>query len=219
MLRRSVVSGSLRPHVCQADLSMRILQARILERVAMPSSRGSSQPRDRNQTQVSHNAGRFFTVLYFSIREIFFKKGRRKAQNYLVWIWWTIALFIFPVLKNYHKTLFFFKPWGLLQLRIVLASSSSQDSDWSQLSCFDSVAPRIIPNVHHHRAMKRHNYWGGGAIFLSVHVLTLFWALFDAWSRLYISNKKSCFAFIVTRFLIPIIKQYHRMDAPKLKQR
>ena len=37
-----------------------ILQARILEWVAMPSSRGSSQPRD--QTQVSHIAGRFFTV-------------------------------------------------------------------------------------------------------------------------------------------------------------
>ena len=37
-----------------------ILQARILEWVAMPSSRGSSQPRD--QTQVSHIAGGFFTV-------------------------------------------------------------------------------------------------------------------------------------------------------------
>ena len=38
-----------------------ILQARILEWVAMPSSRGSSQPRDG--TQVSHIACRFFTVL------------------------------------------------------------------------------------------------------------------------------------------------------------
>jgi len=37
----------------------RILQARILEWVAMPSSRGSSQPRD--QTGVSCIAGRFFT--------------------------------------------------------------------------------------------------------------------------------------------------------------
>ena len=36
-----------------------ILQARILEWVAFPFSRGSSQP--RNQTQVSHIAGRFFT--------------------------------------------------------------------------------------------------------------------------------------------------------------
>ena len=37
-----------------------ILQARILERVAIPFSRGSFQPRD--QTQVSCIAGRFFTI-------------------------------------------------------------------------------------------------------------------------------------------------------------
>ena len=37
---------------------MGILQARKLEWVTMPSSRGSSQPRD--QIQVSHIAGRFF---------------------------------------------------------------------------------------------------------------------------------------------------------------
>ena len=37
-----------------------ILQAGILEWVAMASSRGSSQPKDR--TQVSHMAGRFFTI-------------------------------------------------------------------------------------------------------------------------------------------------------------
>ena len=36
-----------------------ILQARILEWVAIPFSRGSSQSRD--QTQVSQIAGRFFT--------------------------------------------------------------------------------------------------------------------------------------------------------------
>jgi len=36
-----------------------ILQERILEWVAMPSSRGSSQP--RNQTRISCIAGRFFT--------------------------------------------------------------------------------------------------------------------------------------------------------------
>ena len=39
---------------------MGILQVRILEWIAMPSSRGSSQPRD--WTQVSHTAGRFFTI-------------------------------------------------------------------------------------------------------------------------------------------------------------
>ena len=44
----------------QAPLSMEILQARTLVWVAMPSSRGSSQP--RNLTQVSCIAGRFFTT-------------------------------------------------------------------------------------------------------------------------------------------------------------
>ena len=44
----------------QAPLSVGILQARILERVAMSFFRGSSQPRDR--TQVSRNMGRFFTI-------------------------------------------------------------------------------------------------------------------------------------------------------------
>ena len=43
----------------QAPLSLGILEARILEWVAMTSSRWSSQPRD--QTEVSHIAGRFFT--------------------------------------------------------------------------------------------------------------------------------------------------------------
>ena len=52
----SVVSYSLRPH----GLYNRILQARILEWVAFPFSRGSSQPRD--QTQVSCIAGRGFIL-------------------------------------------------------------------------------------------------------------------------------------------------------------
>ena len=44
----------------QDILSMGILQARILEWVAMSSSRGSSQP--RNRTQVSCIAGGFFPI-------------------------------------------------------------------------------------------------------------------------------------------------------------
>ena len=46
---------------CQAPLSMGIFQARLLEWVAMLSSRGSSQPRE--WTEVSCIAGRFFTAL------------------------------------------------------------------------------------------------------------------------------------------------------------
>ena len=44
----------------QAPLSMGILQARILQRVAIPFPRGSSQPRD--WTHISCTAGRFSTT-------------------------------------------------------------------------------------------------------------------------------------------------------------
>ena len=53
----SVVSSSLRLHGLYSPW---ILQARILEWVDFPFSRGSSQPRD--WTQVSHIAGGFFTT-------------------------------------------------------------------------------------------------------------------------------------------------------------
>ena len=53
---RSVLSDSLQTHGLYSPW---ILQARILEWVAFHFSRGSSQPRD--QTQVSHIAGGFFT--------------------------------------------------------------------------------------------------------------------------------------------------------------
>ena len=58
---QSIVSDSVTPWtaVHQAPLSMGILQVRILEWVAIPFCRGSSQCTD--QTQVSHTAGRFFT--------------------------------------------------------------------------------------------------------------------------------------------------------------
>ena len=61
MLSHSVVFDAVTPWTAthQAPLSMGILQATILEWVAMPSSSRSSQPRDR--TQVSHIADRFFT--------------------------------------------------------------------------------------------------------------------------------------------------------------
>ena len=54
---------------------MEILQIRILEWVAMPSFRGSSQTKD--QTQVSHIAGRFFTIW-----------ATKEAQEY--WSGWPV---------------------------------------------------------------------------------------------------------------------------------
>ena len=58
----SVPSESLQPHRLQLPGSSihGISQARNLEWVAIPYSRGSSQP--RAQTQISGIAGRFFTI-------------------------------------------------------------------------------------------------------------------------------------------------------------
>ena len=55
-----------------------ILQARILEWLAFPFSRGSSQTRDR--TQVSHIAGRFFTSS--ATREAFLRQYLKIITNY-----------------------------------------------------------------------------------------------------------------------------------------
>ena len=70
-----------------------ILQARILEWVAFPFSRGSSQPRD--QTQVSHTAGGFFYQLSHkgSPLKRDFKKGLIKLFRWWInsktvcWFW------------------------------------------------------------------------------------------------------------------------------------
>ena len=58
----SVVTKSATPWTAalQAPLSMGILQARILEWVAIPFSGGSSRP--RGQTRVSRTAGDFISV-------------------------------------------------------------------------------------------------------------------------------------------------------------
>ena len=64
-----------------------IIQARVLGWVAMPFSRGSSQPRD--WTQVSRISGRFFTI--WATREILLKaftckyKLGSKSQFRLAW--------------------------------------------------------------------------------------------------------------------------------------
>ena len=61
MNRSEVKVAQLCPTLCDpVDYIVHgILQARILEWVTFPFSRGSSQPRD--QTQASHTAGGFFT--------------------------------------------------------------------------------------------------------------------------------------------------------------
>ena len=62
-----------------------ISQARILEWVAIPISKGSSQPRD--QTWVSRIIGRFFTI--WATRE----------AKIITWRWWD-ALWMMPINKD-----------------------------------------------------------------------------------------------------------------------
>ena len=58
-----------------------ILQARILEWVATPSSRGSSQPRDRSR--VSHIVNRRFTI--WATREVMSEKAMETHSSSLAW--------------------------------------------------------------------------------------------------------------------------------------
>ena len=69
-----------------------IIQARILEWVAIPFSRGSSQPRDR--TQVSCTAGRFFTV--WATRETPIVSKDESIKDSFLWdsfLWISLCLF------------------------------------------------------------------------------------------------------------------------------
>ena len=56
----SVMSDSATPGSLPGSSVLGVVQARMLEWVAIPFSRGSSQPRD--QTQVFHIAGKFFII-------------------------------------------------------------------------------------------------------------------------------------------------------------
>ena len=100
----------------QASLSMGILQVRILEWVAMPSSRASSQPRD--QTQVSRIAGGFFTIwpekpviyaLIYNLGIFFFNSNYKIQMNHSLFSpFWgdnslTSLLFCCRLRKAWHK--------------------------------------------------------------------------------------------------------------------
>ena len=86
-------------HLHQATLSLGILQARILNWVAMASSRGSSQTRD--STRVSLTSGRLVTV--WASREVqcvlFHDKFQEVSRDQIYWYWvflskWSYSTFI-----------------------------------------------------------------------------------------------------------------------------
>ena len=84
-----------------------ILQARILEGVVMPSSRGSSQPRD--WTQVSCTADRFFTIWATILMNV-------KWDLILIWIWNSQQLVIL--------SLFSYACWAFVYLLWIKGYSS-----------------------------------------------------------------------------------------------
>jgi len=104
VLSHSAMSDSVTPRTiaCQAPLSMGILQARILEWVAMPSSRGSSQPRE--QTQVSHIAGGFFSI--WATWGSLFRCVHMPNFLDLFMHWWTTHHILFPLTWLYFCLLY-----------------------------------------------------------------------------------------------------------------
>ena len=100
---KSLISDSLQLHGLQLTVHG-IHQARILEWVAIPFSRGSSQP--RNWTQVSCIEGRFFTI--WATREI--QEYWSGNLSLLQWIFPTYCLmeFIFTLPQlirvHWHRT-------------------------------------------------------------------------------------------------------------------
>ena len=98
-----------------------ILQARILEWIAMPSSRGSSWRRD--WTQVSCTAGRFFAV-WATRKPILILKGSLKAA--------------FGLRKNTHKVM-----W--LEKGLLFSHSVMSDSLWPH-GLRHARLPRLSPS-------------------------------------------------------------------------
>ena len=123
---RSVVSYSLRPVDCSPPSSSvhGILQARILECVAISFSRGSSQTRDR--TQVSHIAGRCFNLC--TTREDCLGKGNsfqvfavsisdwHQIQGSLVLVWIPSSYILFPLLFALNRACNYGKRCNCLSL-------------------------------------------------------------------------------------------------------
>ena len=129
----------------QAPLSLGILQARILEWASMPSSRGSSWPRD--WTQVSTIAGRFFSI--WATRE--------------AWDVW------FSSINN--NLLVFQLPGFVTKLPYILAPPlplQSSSSEWSESSVSWAWSPQKVWWIKHSSQLL-----GSATFFFSVHMSIL----------------------------------------------
>ena len=129
-----------------ALLSMGILQARILERVAMPSSWGSSQPRDR--TQVSCIAGGFFTIWdtrealgwNYSWHTLYFPFSYLVGFSFLIFCFWFLLLCPERVTDLWVS----FLKLSLTGFNIKVISSSGK---WVWEHCTFSIFPKTLCEI------------------------------------------------------------------------
>ena len=92
-----------------------ILQARILEWVAIPFSRGSSRP--RNRTQVSHIVGRFFTT--WATRQ-----GQGRWRNMQIHEYWVACSGSGDSEMPHTISLLANVDWVLTQFQVLLGSGA-----------------------------------------------------------------------------------------------
>ena len=153
-----------------------VLQARILEWVAFPFSRGSSQHRDR--TQVSRVAGGFFTS--WAIREAISSSDHLssvKPVTALLCLGTPAGTSAASSRNHQHKSTKTLKTWRWWDTKRILVSSLGVEmrrqsiSLWRQLG----MSPSEGSNFHHFACVregqqKSPEYWFGGK-----HVLESRW--------------------------------------------
>ena len=159
MLSRSFVPDSITQwtEAHQAPLFTRILQARILEWVPMPSSRGSSQTQD--WTLVSINAGRYFTIW-----------TTKEAQEY-----WVGSLFLLQWVFPAQEL-----NWSLPHCRQIFYQLSYQGSPKKQISVF-KYRYQLRQNNHSH--ILKSNYCNVPILCYSGLCLTISVTRVDCFSR------------------------------------
>ena len=111
-----------------------ILQARILEWIAVPFSRGSSQPRD--STQVSHIAGGFFTSWARCLQSCF-QTSRWLYGKFISWKFMKLStqnLFIFLYMKRTRES------WPILKRKTV-------SEDWPLDEPLDKLADNTLKQL------------------------------------------------------------------------
>ena len=101
-----------------------ILQARILEWVAISFSKGSSQPRD--QTQVSRIAGRCFNLW-----------ATREAQQIYTYVLWTLIIKAQEMMLKFwiNPFLFFFFLINPFLTKVLQLTTRNQRTKYIQIMC------------------------------------------------------------------------------------